>query len=66
MAVNANSIPPTEASYWMGEYFRRVRLKSLGITESLDDVGEFEAGIFLFIDSQMDLARQKKRKKERM
>ena len=64
-AVRVNTVPHNEASLWMSEYFRRKRLKGLGITEPISDLTEYEVEVILYIDSQMDIARDKKAKSER-
>lgn len=63
-AVFAGKVPHNGASVWMGEYFRRKRLKGLGITEDIESIDPEEVEVLLFIDSQMDLQREKKSKQD--
>jgi len=64
-AVNVGTVPYNEASFWMGEYFRRKRLKGLGLIESTSEVTEFELDVLLYVDSQMDVYREKKDKRKK-
>jgi len=54
-----------EASLWFAEYFRRKRLKGLGLTESVESLCEQELAILLYIDSQVDVAMAKKAERDK-
>lgn len=64
-AINAGTVPHNEASIWFAEYFRRKRLKGLGLTEPVTNLDEEELAILLYIDSQVDLAMEKKAKRDK-
>ena len=63
-AVNTGTVPANEASLWMSEYFRRKRLKGLGLTTDASSITEYEQEVLLYIDSQMDVQREKKSKRD--
>lgn len=48
----------------MAEYFRRKRLKELGLTEPIGNLSEYEQEVILYIDSQIDSYRDKKAKRD--
>lgn len=63
-AVNTGTVPANEASLWMGCYFKRKRMKGLGLTEPISNLSEYEQEVLLYIDSQMDVQREKKSKRD--